>query len=725
MPVAAAAILQRIADFLAIGAVPPASTDAGADFSALLASNATAPAASQAEPTGKTLPLDRQDPADPTNDLLASDLEQPSAPVTIADQTTATSPAEAHPSTAAMLTANDPLPIPALPVTPAPDTASETPAMQTSPAEGEEPAPPSAKPALAIRQSTHAPRQIAAVRVSTQPIISTSTPIAPEVEVEATSASQAAAPSLQPTKPAKTSGAPVLAKREQPITRDAETSEPTSDPLQPTTVVAVTDVIAPSQPAVPSPDAPIATATPAAPPLPVTKAAPAPLNDQVTAPTVIATTPTNIATPTPTREATPEPARADRQTVHTARADRPVHHTARSERQSVHRGSTAAKSEAPSTPVSPVDEPAAATPSSIVTIANAAPEIAKVPVAAPITTQTTGAVDQPTPIMIAPAVAVPAAPALPEMIAQPVLATPQIGSAELPAEQPAVAATRAAVAQPVQNPSTPASPAAQPPTPIVTVTTPGAAPAPTQSSITFVARPTRPVASRTPVPQQTEASVPAAKADAGPAPVATDPTATAERETPPFRATARQILAVQPATTDTPRATEAETTVRAPAADTAPTIGQQLAPAAHGGERIIATAAPTAPMSLSTEQAAALVETIQMLRSEAKSDAMTLAVDHDELGKITMRFDRTDHGVAVRIDSPDPSVAQLIANSAPALRSSGDNVGMRFERQDTSGSGAGSSRDAPRQGAGQDRNPTPYAQSSRPRASGQRDGLFA
>jgi len=135
---------------------------------------------------------------------------------------------------------------------------------------------------------------------------------------------------------------------------------------------------------------------------------------------------------------------------------------------------------------------------------------------------------------------------------------------------------------------------------------------------------------------------------------------------------------------------------------------------------------PMTTTALSTEQAAALIETIQMLRSEAKSDAMTLAVDHAELGKITMRFDRTDQGVAVRIDSPDPSVNQLIANSAPALRSSGDSVGLRFDRQDTQSSGAGTSRDAPRQGASQDRNPNPYSQSStRPRSSGQRDGLFA
>jgi hypothetical protein len=201
--------------------------------------------------------------------------------------------------------------------------------------------------------------------------------------------------------------------------------------------------------------------------------------------------------------------------------------------------------------------------------------------------------------------------------------------------------------------------------------------------------------------------------------------ATAERDALPFQATARQILASQPATTDAARRAETETAIRAPDAETAPTLAQHLAPASHGGERVPATAAPAAGAALSTDQAAALIETIQMLRSEAKSDAMTLAIDHEELGRITMRFDRTDHGVAVRLDSADPSVAQLIANSAPTLKSSGDNVGMRFERHDASGGSAGTSRDTPRQGAGQERSPTPYSQSSRPRASGRRDGLFA
>jgi hypothetical protein len=257
---------------------------------------------------------------------------------------------------------------------------------------------------------------------------------------------------------------------------------------------------------------------------------------------------------------------------------------------------------------------------------------------------------------------------------------------------------------------------------MATATLPKSAPA--TAGVAFIARSTRPMDAGTAAPLPAETTATTSRQEAV-APAAADASAGADRAALPLRATARQIRAAQPATADAPRATDAETSVRAPLAETAPTIAQHLAPAGHGGERIIATVMPATTTPLSTEQAAALIETIQMLRSEARSDAMTLAVDHDELGKITMRFDRADHGVAVRIDSPDPAVTQLIANAAPALRASGDAVGMRFDRQDGAGSGAGTSRDAPRQGAGQDRNPTPYAQSSRPRASGQRDGLFA
>jgi hypothetical protein len=320
---------------------------------------------------------------------------------------------------------------------------------------------------------------------------------------------------------------------------------------------------------------------------------------------------------------------------------------------------------------------------------------------------------------------VPAAPALPEA------ARTQPAASQFRAHAPsvansdrrAVATTTAGVGQPVPTPSGKATGTPQPEVPAMTSEVPTGVAASPPSGVAFVARATRPIAALTPQPEPAEAAAPIAKADTVTTTVAAG--ASAAPDLLPLRATARQILAAPGATTDAPHASETETTVRRPLAEPASNAGQPLAPAAHGSERAIATAAPALSAPLSTAQAAVLIETIQMLRSEAKSDAMTLAIDHDELGKITMRFDRTDHGVAVRIDSPDPSVTQLIASSAPALRANGDSVGMRFERQDAAGGGAGGSRDAPRQGAGQDRNPTSYAQSSRPPAGARRDGLFA
>lgn len=261
-------------------------------------------------------------------------------------------------------------------------------------------------------------------------------------------------------------------------------------------------------------------------------------------------------------------------------------------------------------------------------------------------------------------------------------------------------------------------------------------PAPSTNAIRFVARSGQRADARPAPPDRRPIDLPAAADRAGPsiegdvAPAPSQSAAApvpARRDAMPFQSTAKLIMAAQPARTDARRAAEAEARPAAALGEAAPADQPPAPLPGLGSDRAPANAAPAPMPALSTHQAAALVETLQLLRNEARSDDLTLAVNHDELGKITMHFDRAEHGVSVRFDSPDPSVTQLIANSASALKSAGDSVGMRFERQDLAGGNTGSSRDAPRQGTGQERAQSlaQFARPSPPRPRGQRDGIFA
>jgi hypothetical protein len=552
--------------------------------------------------------------------------------------------------------------------------------------------------------------------------------VTPEADAKPAAASPKAA-EPQPAKTLKPADAPLSASGKRPVSRRSQTAEhaPENMPMAPVAGPAVAASVSPMQERNPSNDAPVqaapasVTATPAMP--------------EVASLTSAAEVPAAVVSNAPAEPIPPEIAAQDT-ALQSPRLDAkpqavPSRHHAGHSKTAKHSQSdsttiTATSAGSSSDTPQVAEQPSAASLPDAIT--QSPPAMTPAPLAATTTTRTRFEDQARTRPATDPVLSSPTSPAVVVATSAPLpeVAKSQPANAQMPSatstvahtSQRAVAASRAANVEAQTGSPATAPSASQPAT-----TTIATRPLPTAASVTFVARATPSVTAPTVALQPADSAAPAAKPDSVNAPPVA-PIATAGRDALPFQTTARQILASQPATTDAPRAIDAETRVRTPDTDVQPTIAQHLLPAGHG-ERIPAAAAPASTPALSTEQAAALVETIQMLRSEAKSDAMTLAVDHQELGRITLSFDRTDHGVAVRFDSADPSVTQLIANSTPTLKSSGDSVGMRFERQDISGGSAGTSRDTPRQGAGQDRNPTPYAQPSRPRASGQRDGLFA
>jgi len=145
---------------------------------------------------------------------------------------------------------------------------------------------------------------------------------------------------------------------------------------------------------------------------------------------------------------------------------------------------------------------------------------------------------------------------------------------------------------------------------------------------------------------------------------------------------------------------------------------------------VAAPSATGAIDALPRDRAAALVETIAMLRSEAKGGTLNLAIQHDDFGPIAIRFEQADDSVVVRFDTRDADLARMIADATPDLKAAGEPHGMRFERRDAAGTGAnmagtnmGGSHDAPRHG----REPAHTRSDQRPQsgATRGRGGIFA
>ncbi|MGV3482310.1 MAG: hypothetical protein ACO1O3_20330 [Sphingobium sp.] len=144
---------------------------------------------------------------------------------------------------------------------------------------------------------------------------------------------------------------------------------------------------------------------------------------------------------------------------------------------------------------------------------------------------------------------------------------------------------------------------------------------------------------------------------------------------------------------------------------------------------VAAVSSSAAIDALPRDRAVSLIDTIATLRSEARGDTLALSIQHDDFGRISVRFEQSDDKVVVQFDTQDADLARLIADATPELKSAGEPHGMRFERRDSTagnsgaGTNMGGSHDAPRQG----RDPAATHTGQRPQSRPTRDrgGIFA
>jgi len=142
--------------------------------------------------------------------------------------------------------------------------------------------------------------------------------------------------------------------------------------------------------------------------------------------------------------------------------------------------------------------------------------------------------------------------------------------------------------------------------------------------------------------------------------------------------------------------------------------------------RTVTAATAAAPAdALGADRVNALIETIEALRSEAADNGrLDIAIDHEDFGPLSIRFEHAGDGVVVQFDTRDADLARLIADAAPDLKAAGDPLGMRFERRDSLGANAGGSGDASRRSREPGRTETDDSR-PQPRQRRGRSGIFA
>jgi hypothetical protein len=162
------------------------------------------------------------------------------------------------------------------------------------------------------------------------------------------------------------------------------------------------------------------------------------------------------------------------------------------------------------------------------------------------------------------------------------------------------------------------------------------------------------------------------------------------------------------------------------------TTDTALATPAPTDVRIVQAANPPAAVEPIGVRAAAMIETIEALRIDARSASLDVSIRHEDFGPMTLNFEQTDDKVTVRVHTRDAELARMIADAAPTLKSAGEPIGIRVERRDAPGAGVdgsrggaeGGSQDAPRQGRDQGRGQS-LVQQSQHRATRGRGGIFA
>ena len=140
-----------------------------------------------------------------------------------------------------------------------------------------------------------------------------------------------------------------------------------------------------------------------------------------------------------------------------------------------------------------------------------------------------------------------------------------------------------------------------------------------------------------------------------------------------------------------------------PLRDAAPLLSDGPMPAMTVSQTDMAASAVVGPHDFVT-----LVDRLIAAREAAGAQLVSLALDHAEFGKVSLRFEQGEAGLTVAMTSPDPDFARAVSAAIPAEPAFTDEqrppaAHSGSNRQEPGGTASGDTLSQPRGGAGQDR----------------------
>lgn len=181
---------------------------------------------------------------------------------------------------------------------------------------------------------------------------------------------------------------------------------------------------------------------------------------------------------------------------------------------------------------------------------------------------------------------------------------------------------------------------------------------------------TAPVASPVVAEQATAVAPAAAPAIA----IAAAPQATRTAPAAPHAAPVTRDARITPASTDAALRKQAPSTPQA----ASPQIAEALTPSTVFAEAPVQTDIQPASTAARSEAKAeridfaTLVDTLARAREEASPRTVNVAVTNTDFGRVSLRFDSNDNGMAVAMSAADPGFARAVSASADAAATSAD-----------------------------------------------------
>ena len=140
-----------------------------------------------------------------------------------------------------------------------------------------------------------------------------------------------------------------------------------------------------------------------------------------------------------------------------------------------------------------------------------------------------------------------------------------------------------------------------------------------------------------------------------------------------------------------------------PLRDAAPLLSDGPMPAMTVSQTDMAASAVVGPHDFAT-----LVDRLIAAREAAGTQPVSLALDHAEFGKVSLRFEQGEAGLTVAMTSPDPDFARAVSAAIPAEPAFTDEqrppaAHSGSNRQEPGGTASSDTLSQPRGGSGQDR----------------------